>query len=197
MAYAYEKLITQHKLNVNDLPEEVKIAIDSLKDIEKGINLAKSRAKKIDKEYKQSALITSKIKQLDSWAIRGINESLEGTIVKGQAPVTDDQILKLIADENAIPAAIPATPIVVVPAAVQVATATTEPSPKPHEIDIELLELHKIKVESLSFDELKSKAPKSYAIIFESYKKDEENGIETSNFTLLETENNIYKLSKK
>ncbi len=205
MKYGYEKLIKEHNLEVSTLPEEVKNAIAYLQDVEKGINALKARLKKINKEYKQSPSVSAKIKQLDTWAIRGINEFLEGDVIKGDAPTDDDEILKMANKDNPIPAVTPPAAIPPAPPKPKAPEKKPETPPAvalapvatPHEIDLELLELHKTKVEVLTLDELKSKAPKAYSLIFYAYKAGEENGLETSNFSLVETENNNYKLSKK
>ncbi len=205
MKYGYEKLIKEHNLEVSTLPEEVKNAIAYLQDVEKGINALKARLKKINKEYKQSPSVSAKIKQLDTWAIRGINEFLEGDVIKGDAPTDDDEILKMANKDNPIPAVTPpattppATPKPKVPEKKPETPPAAAPAPvvTPHEIDLELLELHKTKVEVLTLEELKSKAPKSYSLIFDAYKAGEENGLETSNFSLVETESNNFKLLKK
>ncbi len=202
MKYGYEKLIAEHNLDKSTLPEEVQNAISYLQDVEKGITALKARLKKLNKEYKQSANVTMKIKQLDTWAIRGINEFLEGDVIKGDAPSTDDDILKLAAKDN------PTTPPAAEPATPPDTTKAPEPKVTPdkappvveatttHDVDLELLEIYKSGTDILTLEEIKAKAPKSYALIFNAYKSGEENGLETSNFSLVETEQNNYKLSK-
>ena len=201
MAYGFEKLVSDNKLNVAELPEEVKLAIDYLRETDKGIALIKKRLAKLGKDYKQSEMTSRKIKQLDAWAVRGISEHLDGHTIDGGAPLDDKDILKLVVDDNktattgsATTKSIAVKPVVTtatntaVIANEPVVTPATTTEPTAHELDIELSALHKAKVTVFTLEELKAKAPKSYDIVFESYKEGEGNGLETSNFSLIETD---------
>jgi hypothetical protein len=48
-------------------------------------------------------------------------------------------------------------------------------------------------------EEIRKVAKKTYDLIFDSYEEDEENGVETSNFALVEDKENemVFKLTKK
>lgn len=72
-----------------------------------------------------------------------------------------------------------------------------EQKPIGYQVEEELKSLYEQKKFNITIDELKSKAPKSYNIIFENYEKDKDNGIETSFYRLLETTTNNFKLDKK
>jgi len=65
-------------------------------------------------------------------------------------------------------------------------------------VDQELEHLSKSGLVTISLDQLRGKAPKTYDILFDTYGQDEENGIVTSNFSLTETSPNSqeFKLSK-
>jgi len=65
-------------------------------------------------------------------------------------------------------------------------------------IDQELNALHKSGSSEFSLADLRSKARNTYAVLWDSYEANEENGIETSNFSLIETAINseAFKLTK-
>lgn len=54
-------------------------------------------------------------------------------------------------------------------------------------IDEELKALSESGIKEITLDDLKTKAPISYDIIFDATEEDEPNGIETTNFSLLES----------
>jgi hypothetical protein len=50
---------------------------------------------------------------------------------------------------------------------------------------------------SFNLEELKSLSKTAYEVIFNSYEEDEDNGIETTNFSLIETSEYQFTLTKK
>lgn len=67
------------------------------------------------------------------------------------------------------------------------------------EIESELKTLLEKGVSEISFDDLKTHAPKTAKVLYDAYDDDDEsNGVETSNYSLLETsESGTFKLNKK
>lgn len=65
------------------------------------------------------------------------------------------------------------------------------------EIEAELKSLYDSGVRTISQSDLKSKAPKTYSQVFENYSDEEDNGVETSNYSAIETEQNEYTIEKK
>lgn len=63
-------------------------------------------------------------------------------------------------------------------------------------IDIELDKLFKSDKTTLTIDQIKSNAPKTYNAIFEEYSDGGENGVITSNYSLIETEEQVYTLKQ-
>lgn len=175
MAFAYEILIEKHNLKVEELPEEVQIAIDGIKDSMKGINMAKKTAEKNGKVYKESEGVIKKTKQLDSWACRSIREYLDGKETSTDAPTDGEEILELINNEKSEPT-------------VELAEG--------NEIDLQLQAMLTEGITEVSTEVLKDRCPKAYKLIFESYVEGEENGLETTNFSLTENESKNYILTK-
>lgn len=64
-------------------------------------------------------------------------------------------------------------------------------------IDLELNTLFSTGKTTFSMEELKIDAKAAYNVIFDNYDHDSKNGIETSNFKLVETEEEVFKLTKK
>ena len=68
--------------------------------------------------------------------------------------------------------------------------------PKGLAIDEELKKLYSENRIKLSIDELKSFAPNSYRVLFDAYEPDEDNGIQTTYYSVIEKEDNIFHISK-
>jgi hypothetical protein len=66
-------------------------------------------------------------------------------------------------------------------------------------IDKELHNLFKSGITTFNLDQLRNNAPVTYECIFDTYGQDEENGINTSNYSLIETTLNseTFKISKR
>jgi hypothetical protein len=65
------------------------------------------------------------------------------------------------------------------------------------EIEAELKSLYDSGVRTISESDLKTKAPKTYSQVFENYSEQEDNGVETTNYSAIETEQNEYTIEKK
>ena len=205
--YGYQKIIKENNLSIADLPEEVQVAIEAIVDIEKGFNIIQRKQEKQGKEFVVSEKTKKKLKTFDGFAVRGIQEFMDGKEVTATAPVTETTVETIIAEvkaENATPA-VASNSVTVTDSMVNTATAVIvvpeEEKPKSNDvgtkIEAELAELHKSGVTEISLSDLKSKAPSSYKVIFENYSEAEENGIDTTNFKLIENDKKEYTLSKK
>ncbi len=62
--FAYEKLMQEHNLSISDLPEDAKIGITTLKDIEKSIKMAEKKGNVVS--YKTY----DKIKANEKWVVK-------------------------------------------------------------------------------------------------------------------------------
>jgi len=186
--YAYEILIKEKSLNIADLPEEVQVAIDELKQIDKGLHLMKKSAEKKGETFKISERTEKKKKAMDKFAVSAINDYLIDNEVEGEAPHTAEEVL----DE-----------------ASQDATSKTKPKTKKDKetvstdkelgltIDAELSAIVESGKTSITFDELKSLAPKAYNVLFDTYEEGEQNGIITTYYKLVETDKEVFNITKK
>lgn len=73
----------------------------------------------------------------------------------------------------------------------------TEQEKKGNEIEAELKKLMESNKFSYTIDELRNVAPTTYEEIWDNYEDDEENGVGTSNFKIMEDSNNLFNVSKK
>jgi hypothetical protein len=64
------------------------------------------------------------------------------------------------------------------------------------EVESELDKLFQSGTTKLSIEDIENDAPKSYKVIFDSYKDGEDNGIVTTKFSLLEKDDNYFHLNK-
>ena len=65
------------------------------------------------------------------------------------------------------------------------------------QIELELSKLFETGKKDFSLAELKSNAKNTYNLIFDTYDESGENGVETTNYSLIETKDEIFTLTKK
>ena len=73
----------------------------------------------------------------------------------------------------------------------------TEQEKKGNEIESELKKLVESNKLAYTIDELRNLAPTTYEEIWDNYEDDEENGVGTSNFKIMEDSNNLFNVTKK
>ena len=170
MQYAYQKLMEQHELTYSELPEDAKTGIDVIKDVEKAIKMAEKKGNAISqKTY-------NKLKINDKFVVGEILD-----YVNENDNDDDDEVpfdAKEIKEE-------------------MIETTSVQLDPKGLSIDEEMKEILAQNKSKLSIDEVKRYAPNSYNAIFQGYDPDEENGIETSYFRLIEKDDNLFHIIKK
>lgn len=170
--HAYQKLMQENSLTLEQLPQDAKIGIKTIADIEKSINMMEKTGKKV------SDKVLQKLKANDKWVVREITDHIEGT-KKNEEPLPN-------------PAA-----VVIAEIKEEGATGEVVVDSKGVAIDKELAALIEAGKTTFTIEELKSASPTSYTVIFDAYKEGEENGIETTFHKLIETEKQTYILTKK
>ncbi len=191
---AYEKLLLEHNIKVDELPKDAQIGVENIQQIIKAINVNEKTGKTI-----KSGTI-DKIKAYDKWVVREILDYIDDKDTNTPAaPHKAAEIIEEIKTAPVEPAA--ATPAKVEPPAAAAAPAKKEPKAgddtKAGAIDAEFEALLKAGKTKLTLDELKTGAKTAYDIVFENYEADAENGIETTHYTLVETEKEVFTLTKK
>lgn len=165
--YNYEKLMEQEELKLSELPEDARIGIETIATINRVIVLNESKGRKIRPD------VHKKIAANDKWVTREILDYVEGKDSKqpDSVPHTEKDIIKDI-EQDAV-------------------------DPKGVAIDVELKALIEAKMDVIKLDELKSKAPQSYAVIFQHYDESGDNGIETSFYSIHETDTETFTIKAK
>lgn len=201
--YAYQKLMEEHKLTVAELPEDAKIGITAILNIEKAIKMAEKKNKKISPDT------IAKIKANDKWVVNEILDFIDDTDKnKAELPHDEDEVIEeieeFIDDEN------------------DVVLEGDEEDEEEQEADLdeaknnskegiaqnkaialgvliegELTEMHTSGKIDWHSDEIKAKHKNTYNTLFENYVDGEENGIETTNYKLIEKSEEIFTISKK
>jgi hypothetical protein len=167
MEFQYEKLMEQEGLTLKELPEDAKVGIESIAKIKRIINLTESKGKTIRQD------VYKKLKANDKWVTREILDYLEGkdSNQSDELPHDEQEIKKDIEGQDIDPLGVA--------------------------VEEELKKLFESDVKEIEADDLKSKAPKTYNVIFKNYGPDEDNGVETSNFTIIETDTEVFTIKKK
>jgi hypothetical protein len=176
MTLAYEKLLEKHNLEVSELPKDAQIVIKEL------VLLKGQLSGKVNIGQKLSPESLSRLRIKDEVVVDKIFDYLDE---KGEDSDEDNE------DEDE--------------------ETEDEPEDKDNDndnneimeggviIDGELNGLFKSGKTEISITELRSIAPATYDCIFDNYEQDGSNGIETSNFSFIETSANseTFKLNKK
>ena len=174
--YAYEKLMAEHNLTVEQLPEDAKVGIKTIKDIEKAMAMAEKQGKKVKPET------LAKIKANDKWIVNEILDFVEDTDDnEEEMPHDGEDIVDEIEDGQQ-----------------QQQPAKPQVDPLGVAIDAELTEMFKTGKRDWSSDEIKNGGyKKTYNCIFDNYEDGQENGVETSNYRLIEVKEELFTLTKK
>jgi hypothetical protein len=169
MKYAYEKLMEENNLTIAELPADAKQGINQIKKIEKAIKLVQSRGKSVSNDT------INQIRVNDKWIVREILDYLEDKdIDRGEMPNSAEDVIESIEEDN-----------------------TPAADPKGLKIDKELKALFDAGKTSLTIDEIRSSARNAYDVIFETYERGGDNGVETSYYSLIEQQDGDYSLTSK
>jgi hypothetical protein len=173
MQYAYQKLMEEHDLTYGELPSDAKIGIDAIKNIEKSIVMIEKKGKTV------SQSVLNKIRANDKWVVAEIIDYIEDT---------DNNDDELPYEKKEIEAELKKDAAPELTAEQKTALA----------IENELEAMHKSGRKEWDIDSINSAAPKAYAELFEAYDEDDkENGVETSRYRLVETDDKIFTITKK
>ncbi len=217
--YAYQKLMAEHKLTIADLPSDAKIGIEAIMNIEKAINMAEKKGKKINPNT------IAKIKANDKWVVNEILDFLDDTDKNSdEIPHEEEEVIEEIeetsegkdgkkggeegeeddedededeSDEDSDDKSGSDD------SKGGAKDETKEGIAKEKEkalgilIEGELAEMHTSGKVDWHSDEIKAKYKNTYNTLFDNYVDGEENGISTTNYELLEKSEEIFTISKK
>jgi hypothetical protein len=167
MQYGYEKMMEEYELSYSELPQDAKYGIQAIKNIEKSMLMVEAKGQEV------SNATINKVKANDKWVMNEILDYVHDTDDNDDdMPYEKEEII----DELE-------TKTVVIP---------------PHHLRIEdeLKTLYSTGKKRYSIEELGDAAPSVYNALFDVYDPEEENGIETSYYSLIEKDDNLFHLSK-
>lgn len=180
---AFEKLLNEKGIQESDLPEDAQVGIKSIREILSAIKLTEKQGRTV----RPSAI--AKLRANDKWVVREIYDFIDDKDDnKEPLPNPAKKVITEIRDDDsgAKKDAEPNTPQI------------TDAEAKARKIDLEFEELLKQNKSILTLDELKAAAPTAYDVLFEAYNAEEENGIETTHYLLIEgAEKEKFTLTKK
>lgn len=176
MELRYEKAMEEYDLSYADLSEDAKTGVDGIKDVLKGIAMLEKRGKKVTQKT------INKLKAMDKWVYYEILDQVQGTDEnEDEMPENPEEVVDEIKEQAQ---------------GGEQPKQLTEDEKKGYEIDAELKKMFDSGKKEWSIDEVKSAAKKTYNILFDTYEEDGENGIKTSNYSLLETGEQTFVISK-
>ena len=166
MRLGFEKIVDENNIDIDGLPRDLRISIKELSDLKARV-LAKTN---IGQNISEETIERIRIK--DQVIIRELLEYIEDEEEDTNDDITysndeDDTEDNEDNDDN-----------MQVDYSVAIA------------IDKELDAMFKSGITTISLGQLKSKARNTYNLLWETYESDEENGIATSNYELIETSEN-------
>jgi len=170
----YKKALTQYNLKESNLPEDAQIGITIITDTLKAANMLEKRGKSISEKT------IKKIKAMDKWIYYEILDTVNDTDNNDdEMPFDKKEVIEEIKEiENE-------------------SKATNVDNEKGKSVEMELSKLYESGKKIYTLGELKSSAKKTYDVIFDNYNEDEENGLMTNNYELIETDKETFTLTKK
>lgn len=195
MELQYKKALAEYGLKSNQLPEDARIGIDQIEQVLKSIKMNESRGKSVsEKTYK-------KVKAMDKWVYYEILEMMdENENEEEEIPYSADEVIEELEegveesdeeeddndseeeeeddDETDFNEAPSGDPI------------------KGQTIDADFKNAHDNGKTQITLEELKNVSKTAYNVIFENYDDSGDNGIVTTNYTLLETDEYVFTLEK-
>lgn len=163
---AYFKLLQEHQIEESGLNQEIR---DAIKDVKDQLNSINHKASK-DKEVSADSL--AKLKRRDMYAVGLILDYLDSRETQ-HGPAGDNSTTPPAGSQNNEGATDDVTVI---------------DDDRGYTIDRELGAMYKEGlIADISMAALKKSAPVTESVIFASYSKDGDNGVETSNFRIVET----------
>ena len=185
----YLEAMEEHNLKVSELPEDAQIGITNINDVMKSIKMFEAKGKPISEKT------IKKVKAMDKWVYYEILDLVNDTDENdGELPHDSEEIVEELEEVANKKGAKPVDE----KAEVVVAEVVANPNDsKGLQIDEDLDLAHTNGKKEITFEELKSISKTAYNVIFDNYDNSGDNGVETSKFTLIETDENVFTLTKK
>ena len=181
----YVNELEKYDLQVKDLTEDGKTGVREIKKTLDFIKLGEKKGKV------PSADVLKKIKTIDKWVCFEIYDMVEDTDENDdEMPHDSEEIIEDLEEEYAEDDDLEKDEQ---PQNVKKVVKTNADG---NRINTELIELGKSGKNEYTIAEIKSSAPTTYKAIFDVYEKGEQNGVQTNTYSLIEFEEQKYKLTK-
>lgn len=190
MEFKYKKLMEENDLALNQIPEDAKTGIDEINKVLRGITMRERAGKKV------LPGTLKKLATMDKWVTYEILDYLHDTDKNdGDMPINADDVLKdlnkddkppLNSDDNKNNIDDNKNPL-----------DKISVDPIGLKIDQELDALYESGKTTLSIDDIRSSARNTYKEIWDNYEENEDNGIITSKYSLLEGDDKNFNLKLK
>lgn len=186
MELQYVKLMEANNLDESGLSDKAKVGVKELKKALAGVALSERNGRTVSKS------VVDKIEMLDENIVSLIERDLAA---KNDAKAKADADAKAKADAEAAKAKEDAEKAKSTQKTDNVEEVKAA-DPKGVKIDQDLAEALKNGKNKVSLAELKSISKTAYDIIFDSYEDGGQNGVETSHYSVIETEKEVFTISK-
>jgi|694.fasta_scaffold36256_9 hypothetical protein len=184
--YAYQKLMAEHNLKVSDLPEDARVGITTINNIEKSMKMAEKQGKNVSDDT------MSKIKANDKWIVQEILDFVEETDEnEDEMPYDEEELQEELFEDDEDEDDEDEGEEDYTPENQEQKTALGLT------IDKELDEMFKTGKKQWGAEEIKGGYRNTYNTLFDNYEDDGDNGVETSNFRLVETDHELFTITKK
>jgi hypothetical protein len=169
MDLKYKKALEEHDLTISELPQDAKIGITNINDVLKGISMLEKRGKQPTQQT------YDKLRAMDKWVYYEILDYINDTDKNDDdLPFESDEVLEEI-NENETPIS----------------------DSKGLIVEADLEKMYQTGKKQWGIDEIKSSSNLIFDIIFDNFDEDDENGVETNKYKLIETDTEIFTLTKK
>jgi len=181
MELKYLEAMQQHGLDMSDLPEDAQIGIEQINGVLKAIKMLEKKGTEIpEKTYK-------KVSAMDKWVYYEILDLVHETDRnEDEIPYTEDDITQEIVNEAEEEDDEEAQDD-----EVEVQQGNSELGSR---IEADLKVIYESGKTRIHLDELKNLSKSAYNVIFDGYTTTGENGIITSKYSLLETDEYVFEL---
>lgn len=192
----YKKAIAEHKLKESDLPEDAQTGIAGIGEVLRAITMLEKKGKA------PRPATLKKLKAMDKWVYYEILDHLNDTEKNEKViPVTAEEVVAEVkAEGEQKPPVVKKEEVIPVVVAEEIKpegeeVKLTPEQKKGFEIEAELLKMIESGRAEWDIESVKGIAPKTYAVLFETYEEGKENGVKTSKYSILETKPKVFTIN--
>jgi len=191
MDLMYVKALKENDLKVSTLPEDAQVGINEIRKVIAGFDMAERKGRK------PTPTAIKKLKAMDKWVYYEILDFVQETKNNdGDMPNDADDVLEGLDKTNPNPPTpSPKKSNIVKPKKSD--DLSDDADPIGLKIDSELDELFATGKNEYTIDEIKRQAKNTYKEIWDAYEVGESNGVETSKYSFIENENELFILKIK